>query len=134
MPQSYHYLLVERVGDVFYVRIRQRRLDEPGVHALADEIVSLITDQGCRKLALSLGPEEPVFLYSVFLAKMVMIRRRLTEVGGRLALCDASANVQNIFAATRLDEHFDFFPNRAAAVAALNTETREGNNQWPTSL
>jgi anti-anti-sigma factor len=121
MSRAYRYLDVERVGDVFCVRIRQRHLDESGIHAMAGEIVSLITDQGCRKLALSLGPEDPSFLYSVFLAKMVMIRRRLLEAGGRLMLCDASANVRDVFTATRLNEHFDFAPDRAAAVAALNT-------------
>jgi anti-anti-sigma factor len=121
MPRSHHYLDVDRSGDVFYVRIRQRRLDEAGIHALADEIVRLITDDSCRKLALSLGPEEPAFLYSVFLSKLVMIRRRLLEVGGRLVICDASDNVRDVFTTTRLDEHFEFVPDRTAAVAALNT-------------
>jgi hypothetical protein len=121
MSRPYRYLNVERVGDVFCVGIRLHRLDESGIHALADEIVRLVTEEGCRKMALSLGPEEPAFLFSVFLSKLVMIRRRLVEVGGRLALCDASANVRGVFAATRLDEHFEFAADRAAAVAALNT-------------
>jgi hypothetical protein len=115
-----YYLDVDRVGDVFCVRIRPRRLDEAGIHAVADEIVRLVTDEGCRKMALSLGPEDPAFLFSVFLSKLVMIRRRLAEAGGRLVLSDASANVRGVFAATRLDEHFQFAADRAAAVAALN--------------
>lgn len=119
MPRPYRHIEVERHADVFCVRMPQRRLTETEIHELADELVSLIADEGCRKLALSLGPKDPEFLYSVFLAKLVMVRRRLREVGGAMKLHSASENVKNVFVACRLEDLFDFVPDQAAAVAAF---------------
>lgn len=86
---------------------------------MADELVELVIDEGCRKLALSLGPKEPQFLYSVFLAKIVMVRRRLHEVGGTLKICYATDNVKSVFEACKLDDIFDFCPDFDTAVAAF---------------
>ena len=112
-------IVVERREDVFCVRLPHRRLTETEVHELADELVVLIADDGCRKLALALGPKDPEFLYSVFLAKMVMVRRRLREMGGGLKICYASTNVQSVFEACKLEEMFDFCPDFDAAITAF---------------
>ncbi len=122
MPRPYRHLHVDRKQDVFCVRLNRQRLDENAIHELADELVGLITDEGCRKLVLSLGPESPQLLFSVFLSKLVMVRRRLLEEGGRpLKLCDVGPLVQGVFAATQLKELFEFYPDQTAAVAAFQT-------------
>jgi anti-anti-sigma factor len=121
MPRPFRHIAVDRKGDVFCVRLPQRRLTETEVHEAADEMVSLIQDKGCRKLVLSLGPKEPEFLYSVFLAKLVMLRRRLQEAGGAIKICQASENVKSVFEACRLEDLFDFVPDPAAAVTAFGS-------------
>jgi anti-anti-sigma regulatory factor len=50
---------------------------------------------------------------------MVMVRRRLSEVGGGLKLCYASDNVKDVFEACKLEEMFDFSPDFDAAVIAF---------------
>jgi hypothetical protein len=71
-------------------------------------------------MVLSLGPESPQVLFSVFLAKLVMIRRRLLESGGApLKLCDTTADVHGVFEACQLNNLFDFYPDRASAVASF---------------
>lgn len=116
MTRPYRFLNVERRGDVFCTRLRQTQLDELMIHELADEFRRLIDDDGCRKLALSLGPDAPECLYSVFLAKLIALQRELREHQGALVLCHASPPVREIFAACALDQLFHFVPDFDAAV------------------
>jgi len=120
MERPYRHLAVQRHGDVFCVRLTTRQMHETEIIELADELVSLVIDEGCRKMALSLGPEAPDCLYSIFLAKLVMVRRRMRECGGAMKLCDVPAQVLGIFEACRLKDHFEFVSDQNAAIAALN--------------
>ena len=70
-------------------------------------------------VALSLGPESPECLYSVFLAKLYWAQRMLSEQGISLILCDVRPVVRTIFEAVKLDDHFRFAGNLDAAVAEL---------------
>jgi anti-anti-sigma factor len=108
---------VERRGDVFCVRLRRPRLDEPELGELAEELLGLVRNDGCRKLALSLGPRPPEFLYSIFLAKLISLQRALRERGGEIVLCHTGPEVRSIFEACCLDTLFPFLPDFDAAVA-----------------
>lgn len=108
MTHPYRHIDVERRGQVFCVRLRQTRLDEPQIYELFGELNGLVSDEGCRTLALSLGPESPECLYSVFLAKLIALQRLLQENGGELVLCHAQPAVRTIFQACRLDHLFRF--------------------------
>jgi hypothetical protein len=107
---------VERRGDVFCVRLRRLQLEEPEIAELAGELLALVADGGCRQMALSLGPQPPEFLYSVFLAKLISLQRALREHGGELVLCHAGPEVRSIFEVCRLDTLFAFLPDFEAAV------------------
>lgn len=117
--RPYRHLDVERQGDVFCVRFRSRELLESDVLEIGDELVSLLLDDGCRKLVLSLGPEKLRCMYSVFLAKLVMVRRRMRECGGAMRLCDLPPELTELFEACHLKEFFEFAPDRATAVREL---------------
>jgi hypothetical protein len=120
MERPYQYIEVERHDDVFCVRLRVRRLLENELLEMADELVSLIIDGGCRKLALALGPTAPECMYSVFLAKLIMVRRRLKECGGALRIYGASPDVIGLFEACHLKEFFEFLPDKQAAIDSLS--------------
>jgi hypothetical protein len=113
----YQHIKVERHGDVFHVRLRSTRLEESEVYELAEELIALCTQDGCRKLALSLGPEPPRCLYSVFLAKLITVQRVLHEHGGSLRLCDVNPLTRTVFEASLLEQQFAFLPDCDAAVA-----------------
>jgi anti-anti-sigma factor len=119
MDRPFKRITVERQGDVFCVRLRKHKMDEADILEMADEMLNLINEQGCRKLVLSLGPGEVQCLYSVFLAKLVMVRRHLVERGGALKLCEASPETIGVFQACHLADYFDFVPDQASAIAAL---------------
>jgi hypothetical protein len=119
MKNIFQQIKVERDQGVYCVRLVHDRMEESDILRFADEMVGLVDDPDCRKLTLSLGPGRIHCLYSVFLAKLVMIRRRLTEKGGCFAICDATPETIEVFEACRLKDYFDFRPDRASAVAAL---------------
>ena len=119
MERPYRHLDVRREGDVFCARMRQHRLDENELQEMCGELLEMLQD-GCRKLVLSLGPPDPEFLYSIFLAKLVSIQRRLRAVDGALKLANASSGTRSIFAACRLEPLFDFVGDEATGVRELS--------------
>ena len=119
MDRAFLHIVVERNNDVFCVRLRRPRMNEADILDMVDELTSLINNDGCRKMSLSLGPGQLECLYSVFLAKLVMVRRLMSEAGGVLKLCDATPETIGVFEACHLKELFDFQPGKAAALKAF---------------
>jgi anti-anti-sigma factor len=119
MPRPYRHLEVESADQVFCVRLRKPQLDEADLYELCNELTRLFTEDGCRKMVLSLGPEEPQLLYSVFLAKLVTLRRRLEADGGALKLCEVGPGTMEIFDACGLRPLFEFYPDQAAALRSF---------------
>ena len=113
------HLIVERREGVVCVRLRSYRMAETEIVNTAQELVDLAKTEGCRGLALSLGPKSPECLYSVFLAKLFWVQRVLSEQGSPLVLCEVDPAVHAIFAACKLDDQFRFVADFDAAVAAL---------------
>lgn len=121
MSPPLRHVTAERIGDVTCVSLKDHHLGEAEILEMGDEVLGLI-DGGCRKMILCLGPGALACLFSVFLAKLVMFQRVLRERGGALKLCDATPEVREVFQACRLDELFDFAPDRRSAAAALAQE------------
>jgi hypothetical protein len=110
------HIRLEKQGDVFCVCLRNPRLDEAEIYQFAEELLDLCRIHGCRKLALSLGPEPPDCLYSVFLAKLITVQRVLHEHEGGLVLVEVSPVARSVFEACLLDRQFTFLPDFDAAV------------------
>jgi anti-anti-sigma factor len=117
MTRLLQHIKVGKYGDVCCIRLCHSRLDEPMIYELSDEIRALIEDGLCRKIALSLGPEAPECMYSVFLAKLIALQRILREHQGEMVLCDVNPDVRGIFSACGLEDMFHFVPDFAAAEA-----------------
>ena len=118
MARAYRHIVVDCLDDVFCARLRRRSLAEAEIHEFGEDLLSLARDEGCRKLAFSLGPGAPECLYSVFLAKLVTVQRQLNDLGCQLKLCDVTPAVYGIFEACQLHQRFDFAPSLDEAVAA----------------
>ena len=105
-----------RGGDLHCVRLRHPRFEEKQIDELANELVAAGHEDGCRTLAVSLGPEPPDCLYSVFLGKLISVQRRLNEKGRKLVLCETGPEVRSIFAACKLTDLFTFVADFDAVV------------------
>jgi hypothetical protein len=64
MERIYRQISVDQKQDVFCVRLCQKRLEEDDILVLAEELLSLVNEQGCRKMVLCLGPGLLDCLYS----------------------------------------------------------------------
>jgi anti-anti-sigma factor len=129
MHRPYKRLEYREQDGVFCVRIKAQKLQENGLDELSTELARLVDEEDCRKMVLSLGPGEFECLYSVFLAKLVNLQRRLENAGGRMVLAEATPAVQGIFRAAGLERHFTFFADPLHAVQALAclTPTRQAS-------
>ena len=85
----------------------------------APDVAYLLDDVGCRKVVMVLGPHDPLCLYSVFLAKLVNMQRRLTTAGGGMAIAGLSDNGMRIFQVAGLHKFFHFYPDIGPAVESL---------------
>jgi anti-anti-sigma factor len=125
VERPYQYLEVRQDADVFCVRLRRFKLDEGQLFDMCNELVRVVEVDGCRKMVLNLGPPDLEFLYSIFLAKLVSLQRRLHEVNGALKLAGAGPATYSIFQACRLEALFDFLPDEAAALRALTRASED---------
>ena len=114
---SSRLLSVDRQGDACFVRLKNTRIEELEIHQLGNELIALCERDGCRHLALSLGPEAPNCLYSVFLAKLIAIRNALRKLGAEFVLCEVGPIAANVFDACRLTDEFIFAADFAVAKA-----------------
>jgi hypothetical protein len=115
MSEGYRLINFERHGNAAFVRLAQNRLDENEIYELFGELMHLAREEGAVRIALAMGPQTPDCMYSVFLAKLISLRRRLTEMGGELKLCQCTPQVIDILQATVLLDHFNLAADHAAA-------------------
>lgn len=119
MPRTYEQIKVEQQGSVYCVRLQHARLDDDRLEELGAELSRLVDEEGCRKMVLNLGPNEIECLYSLLLAKLIHLQRRLDGSGGGLALAHVTPYMRELFRVTNLDKLFRFYPDQATAVQAL---------------
>src|SRR6266851_2873576 len=108
---QYHQIDVERRGDVFCVRLKNRRMNELELHNLGEELGQLVTENGCRLMALALGFDRIECLYSSFIAKLMATRKLLIEKSGHLKLCEVGPASLGVLKTCKLTELFDI-PDR----------------------
>lgn len=119
MERPYHHIHVERLGPAIGVRLKRGKFDDETIDRLGAELGRLIDEEGCRNLILNLGPDEPECLYSVFLAKLVSLKKRLDGIGGTFALANLSPLAHDIFLAAGIEKFFSIFPDQASALQAI---------------
>jgi hypothetical protein len=117
MDRPYRHITVEQRGEVACARFCLSRMPEPEIAEVFEELLDAGAAPGCRRLALSFGPRPPEMLYSVFLAKLVSLQRRLREQGRDLVLCELCPEVDALLAAVALQTHFRYAPDFDAAAA-----------------
>jgi anti-anti-sigma regulatory factor len=121
MQRTYQFITVDRHGDVFTVSVQQPRIEDHQMEDLGAELGRLLDEENCRKMVLCLGPQEIDCLFSIFLAKLFNLQRRLESVGGRLALAHVSDDLRIIFRTAGIEKFFQFHPDQQSALQAVQT-------------
>jgi hypothetical protein len=119
MERPFRYILAEKAPPMVAVRLRQTMFSDLELEELGAEIARLVDEEGCRKIILELGPHEPQCLFSVFLAKLVNLQKRLETDGGTLALARLNPTALGFFEAAGLEKFFKFYPDVESARRAL---------------
>jgi anti-sigma B factor antagonist len=83
-------------------------------------LVKLVDEEKIRKLVVCLGPAEPDCLISVFLAKLISLKRRLEAMGGTLVLAQVSEHTRGVFRAAGIEPMFRFYADEQTAVKSFH--------------
>jgi anti-sigma B factor antagonist len=111
-------LRVEQIADVTVVYFLDKRiLDEPTIEVIAEQLFSLVDQDGRRKLLLNFSNVE--YLSSAALGKLINLHNKLDAGQGKLAMCNVFAQILEVLAVTKFDKIFKIFPDEEAAMAGL---------------
>jgi anti-anti-sigma regulatory factor len=121
MGRTYKYFEVEGHGRTCVVRLLPMRYDVSLLDPMGAELAQLLDVEGYRNIVLSLGPDDPDCLQSVFLAKLLNLKKRLEQGGGVLMLTDLSEHTRHILQVVGLEKHFRSCENVEAALKSLST-------------
>jgi anti-anti-sigma factor len=94
------------------------------VARLEQELETYLASSGVKQLVLDLSAVH--FMSSSGLRVLILLRRKMRELGGRFTMCGVHEHVASVFKTTRLfSESFDYVPDAAAAAAALKAPRAE---------
>jgi anti-anti-sigma factor len=119
MQRVYEHIEFRVKDGIYCAHIKHHKLEESGLDELSEELARLVDEDGCRKLVLCLGPGDFECLYSVFLAKLINLQRRLREVGGTVVLAEGGPNTLDVFRTSGLEKFFRFYPDELSAISAI---------------
>ena len=121
MPFAFQQINVEPRGKVHCVWLKRSCLTESDQLRMGEELAQLITEDNCRRLALSLGNDQLDCLYSMFLGKLVSTRRLIQEQGGHMHLAEVGPASLGVLETCRLTDLFEIHAEMDAAVKALES-------------
>ncbi len=114
MP-AYHYLGVRNNGAVVVVHFGDCRvLDIETADRIGDDLYRLTDEPDCRNLLLCFSGITG--LSSVMLGKLLVLRKKMERKRGRIKLCDVGSEINEVFAATKLNRLLDIDTNEAEAL------------------
>ena len=111
-------LEMEQVGDVTVVRITHKRLLESAqVEGVSQSLMRLAGDPGRNQMLVDFGTVES--LSRTVLATLLLLRKKLTAHGGRLALCGLRPDVREVFAITGLEGALNVYVSEQEALQSF---------------
>ena len=118
-PQpGYSQLTVKEVGEVAVVRLSTRSLsDEGSCEATSDQLFSMVSNEGRRKVLLDFTDIER--LDSAMVASLIWLHKRVTAAGGRLALCNLNPVLARVFKTLQLHRVLNIYGEEQEALQSF---------------
>jgi anti-anti-sigma factor len=101
--------------------INRHILDEAAVREVGLELIKLVRDRGQSKLLMDFQAVE--HLCSAGFGMLLLLRRQVTAVGGRIALANLHPVVAEVLTITRLDQQFAVYDDVPKALASFTPGT-----------
>ena len=117
-PARRRRLEVEDIGDIAVVNFVDKKiLDEQNIQMIGDDLFRLVDELGRRKVLLNFSNVE--FMSSAALGKLIALRKKVQEAGGKLVLCRIRPEIYEVFVITRLDKMFVFRHDEQEALQSF---------------
>lgn len=117
--ETFELKLVHRDGRLAVLEVDGYINNEAG-EAIAGSARTLL-DEGHRILLLDLGGTR--IINSIGISLLLEVLEKIIEVSGTLAFCALSPSIAKTFEIMGLAQYTKIFPERAAALAALETKS-----------
>lgn len=117
MSTESQYIEVKHEGDISIVRVTEVDALSESFEEVADELLSVVENENCRKLIIDLGNVQ--YLHSMALGQLVKLEKSLIAVGGQLRLCNLQPTVKELFEITGLDSVLDIRQDETAAKSGF---------------
>jgi anti-anti-sigma regulatory factor len=119
-------LEVEEVGDVALVRFARRRiLTEEAIEASAAQLFGLVENSQQLKLVLNFTNIDR--LASAMLGKLILLQKKLQDVGGCVALCHIAPHLYEIFALLKVPRILTIYRGETEALEGFR---RSASRRW----
>jgi anti-sigma B factor antagonist len=109
---------VTKIGDLATVRFTDKKIVDSGnIEEMGEEMFSLVDKDHIKHVLLNFEGVE--FLSSAALNKLILMDKRVKQVGGVLRLCSLKAEIMEVFTITRLNRVFDIRKTESDALKAF---------------
>ena len=116
------WLEIDLIGGVTVLRFRcPLVLQGQTAEIVADRLTRLVTEAKAPRLVINC--QNVTMLSSLMLGKLVVLARKATRAGGRLAICNAHRSVTAVLIVSRLVESVSIYPDKIIALV-LHDATR----------
>lgn len=111
-------IVVAKIGELAVVRFTDKKIvDSTNIEEMGEEMSSLVDKDHMKHVLLNFDGVD--FLSSAALNKLILMDKKIKEVGGVLRLCCLKEEIMEIFAITRLNRLFDIRKTEAEALKAF---------------
>ncbi len=109
--------VTEKDGSLVVLFRDSKILEDRTIQQLGSELNELVHGKTGPKLVLDFTGVK--YLSSAALGKLITLRRKVDQSGGRLKLCEIAAETMDVFKIAKLDDYFDICRDQRTALDAL---------------
>ena len=115
---SQQRITVNEQDGAIIVQFRDAKiLEDRTIQQLGTELIDLIQGRTAPRMVLDFTGVK--YLSSAALGKLITLRRKVDQVGGRLKLCEIDQETMDVFKIAKLDDYFEIHPNQRSALEAM---------------
>ena len=115
---EYRRIKVRNLGDLAIVNFVDKKIvDSANIEEMGTEMMSLVEKDHIKHVLLNFDGVD--FLSSAALNKLILMDKKVKQVGGVLRLCTLKAEIMEVFTITRLDRVFDIRKTESDALKAF---------------
>ena len=109
--------VIEKDGTTVVLFRDSKILEDRAIHQMGAELLEVV--QGKSGVRLVLDFTGVKYLSSAALGKLITVRRRVDQLGGRLKLCEIGPETLDVFKIAKLDDYFEICRDQRSALEEI---------------